>query len=104
METPETENSEEKKAPVDPWEPVQLKLIAPIEWGKQSIGELTIRPYGKAVRDLTLPMTPEGKIDYRPYDLAKVALRMAGHADGVIDKMHPKDISACAQVALSFFV
>lgn len=88
----------------DPFAPVVVKLCAPVQFGKDRITELVLKPNARAFKDLTLPMTQEGKVDYQPYPLAACGVRMAGHPNAVLDKLHPRDLNEVAQAVLGFLV
>ncbi len=82
---------------------VTLKLKSPIEFGKTTLEELVVVPTPRAYKGFSLSMTPEGKIDYQPYELATIGMRMAGQSSGAVDKMSIADMNALAQLVLSFF-
>jgi hypothetical protein len=86
--------------------PVTIKLREPVQFGKKSepVTELVLKPTARACRDLTLPMTGEGKIDYQPYKLALAGLGMAGVAGGAafVDLMHVADMNEVALAVMGF--
>lgn len=87
-------------------ETTEIALRRPVQRGKdETITRLVLRPATKHFRTLTLPMKGEGEnatIDFQPYHLAKVGLRMAGQPDDVLDRMHPADMMEVATTVLGF--
>lgn len=100
----------DEKAERKPGEAAVVSLRVPIEFGKLGpITELVIKPSGRAYRDLTIPMTVNSdgskKIDFQPYPLAVVGLKMAGHvaeAQILADRMDPKDMTEVALEVMGF--
>ena len=84
-----------------------IKLRTPITFGSTVLEELELKTTGRALREFSLPMTPEGKIDYQPHALAVVGLKMAGQvaaAATIVDKMEDlQDLSEIAQTVMGFF-
>ncbi len=93
METPE--EAPERK----PGEPVTITLKEPIDMGSRKITELVLRFNARAMRDVTIMLAPDGSRVIRPYDLARAAVRMAGEADPVFEKLGGLDFMACAEAA-----
>lgn len=90
---------------------VRIQLRQPVKFGRDAepVTELVLQPNGRALRDLTLTIAPgdvESKIDFRPYDLTLVGLRMAGIAGdkAFADLMCPQDIWEVGQAVLGFIV
>ncbi len=83
-------------------EPVVHKLFRPVQFGEETIAELTIRPSAKSMRDLALPMKGDGTMLYEPYALAKVAVHMAGQPNAVLDMLHPTDVMTLSTVVMDF--
>lgn len=85
---------------------MKIKLSDPIQFGKDLIEELDLKPTAWAWREFSMPMTTEGQIEYQPYKLALVALEMAGVAGGasIMKKMSSMDMNALAQAVLGFLV
>lgn len=81
---------------------VTVKLSVPVQWGKETIESLEIKPTARAFRDFSIPMTENGKIDYQPYQLAKVGLLCAGKVESIVDKLEVADMVKVAQVVLGF--
>lgn len=84
---------------------VTIKLKSPIQFGKQSplIEELVLKPTARAFKEFSLPMTSDGKIDYQPYQLAAVGVRMAGQPNPVVDQLGVEDMIEVANAVLGFF-
>jgi hypothetical protein len=85
--------------------PVIIKLTEPVEFGSTMIETLELKPTGRAMRGLTLPME-KGKLDYQPWPLAVVGLKMAGHvatAETIADRLSPADLTEVANTVLGFF-
>lgn len=85
-------------------EPVKYTLEYPIEFGKETIVELELRPSAGAFRGFKQTMSVEGTVTFEPHAAALVALRMAGRPDVLLDKLDPSDMMALAGLAQSFFV
>lgn len=107
MDTPAEDvdlSDETKDAPV---EPVEFKLRRPTRWGKGATGEisvLTLRPTPRAMKDLTVTIDPAtGKLDFKPYDLARVGFVMAGYPPAVVDTIDHRDVQDLAMAVLGFF-
>lgn len=85
-----------------------IKLRQPVQFGRDAepVSELELKPNGRALRDLSIGMTAEGKVDFEPYKLTLVALRMAGVAGdkAFADLMDPADIWEVGQAVLGFLV
>ena len=94
----------ENASAADPSKPVSMKLRTPVEWGKdQTIDELTLKPTARAFKEMTLAVDPNtGKVDYQPYALALVGIRMAGHPPAVLDRMDHRDMLELSQLVFGF--
>lgn len=107
METADSEKTDDTdKSKRSASEPMTVRLRKPIPHGSQPIEELTLKPTSRAFKDFSLPMTAELKIDYQPYALALVGLKMAGYvvdSSKLIDRMDPKDMVELSQAVLGFF-
>ena len=82
-----------------------VTLKHPIQFGETLIETLEVKPTGRALRDFTLPMEGD-KVDFQPFKLAVVGLKMSGHiagAEKIADMMHPGDMRDLAIVVLGFF-
>lgn len=102
-----TDAAQEVDAPRLPSSPVTIKLRQPIQFGQTMIEELTLKPNARAFKDFSLPADAKGKVDYQPYQLALVGLKLAGHmaaAPALVDKLDPKDMVELSQAVFSFFV
>lgn len=80
-----------------------LQLEKPIQFGKELITELVLRPSAKAFRDFSLPMKADGTILFQPYELASVGVRMARYPSAVVDMLAPEDMIQLAHQVMDFF-
>lgn len=99
------EPSDEKQEPEPERKPGEpLKLRDPVQFGSELIEELVFKPSARAFKEFSLPMDQRGKIDYQPYALAQVGIKMAGHPAAVVDKLSVRDMNEVAQAVLGFLV
>ena len=82
---------------------IAFKLRTPIKVGAELVTDLTLKSTARAWKDFSLPMSAEGKIDFQPYVLAQVGLKMAAQAPGLVDHMDAADMFRLSQVVMSFF-
>lgn len=84
--------------------PVTMRLREPVQFGRDAdpISELVLRPVAKHFRDLSIKTGADGSLDYEPYKLALVGMRMAGQPTAVLDLMHPADMSEVARLVMGF--
>jgi len=79
-----------------------VKLKYPVSFGSETIEELTLKPSAGAFRGFSQKAGADGSVAYAPYDLAVVAMKMAGQPNAVADKLHPADMQTLAQEVLGF--
>lgn len=84
--------------------PEAYTLTHPIQFGSETISELQLKPSAGAFKGFSQVVRDDGSVVFDPYALALVAVRMAGKAPAVADKLHPADMNRLAQVAMSFLV
>lgn len=82
--------------------PTTYTLKEPIQFGSQPITELVLKPTAKAFRGFSLPMTEDGRVFFQPYELAEVAVRMAGHPAVVTEMLSAEDMAAVAGIVMGF--
>lgn len=87
--------------------PNLVVLKHPVDFGsKERIEELQLKPNCRSFREYELPMEMvEGgrnRVLFRPYELARVGLHMAGKPQAVLDKMHPEDMWEVANRVMGF--
>ena len=106
METPGTGTSAEEMAEAVAAAPPSrtLTLRVPVEFGSETISELTFKLNAQAFRNFGLPMQADGTIIFQPYELAKVGIRMAGQPPALLDRLDPADLWEVAQRVLGFIV
>lgn len=101
---------DEQQKAVAAGKPLTLKLKVPIEFGKELIEELTLKPHPRALRELELQMGKNGEGNFfvfKPYSCALVGMRMAGHfaaAQVLVDKMDGRDLFDLGMMVFTFFV
>ncbi len=80
-----------------------IKLREPVQFGSETITELTLKFSPRAVKDLKITMTPDGGQVFSPYDLASAGVRMAGYPDAVFQNLKSgQDLMDIAMAALLF--
>jgi hypothetical protein len=87
--------------------PYLVVLGHPVDFGaKERIEQLELKPNCRSFREYELPMEMvEGgrnRVLFRPYELARVGLHMAGRPQAVLDKMHPEDMWEVANRVMGF--
>lgn len=82
--------------------PITIKLEVPVILGEENVEQLVLKPTARAFKELSVPMSGDGKMFYEPYALANVGVRMAGQTTALVDKLDPADMSAIAQAVLGF--
>lgn len=108
MATPDAMPVDEKPEPgpgdipAKPPKFVTIRLLEPIEFGKDTIEEMTLKPTARSFKEFSLPVKEDGTMLYEPYKLASVGVRMAGHPNAVADKLGIDDMNEIAQAVLSF--
>jgi hypothetical protein len=95
------------KAAVDAERLMVVVLRHPVQFGKDTIEQLVLKPTCRSFRDYELPMEmsedgTKNKVLFRPYELARVGLHMAGQPAAVLDKMHPADMWEVANRVMGF--
>lgn len=85
-------------------EPKEIKLRLPVEWGKETVTTLTLKPTGRAYRNFSIKTTDGGMV-FEPYPCALVGLKMAAQPGGeeFLDRMDIRDIRDLGEAALAFF-
>lgn len=85
---------------------VTIKLSTPIQFGKDAepIVELVLKATPRAFRELQLPITEDGTTLFRPYELAKVGLKMAGQPAPILDLMDIADMMEVATAVMGFLI
>lgn len=86
---------------------MKITLKMPVQFGKELIEELELKPTGRAMRGLRVESTGNGGFVYEPFAYAVAGLKMAGHvasAEAIADRLHPADQQEIATAVLSFFV
>lgn len=88
-----------------------VELQTPVQFGRDSepVTRLELKASGRALRELTVPMSVEGTsqiVMVKPYELTLVGLRMAGIAGdrAFADLMDPRDIWEVAQQVMGFIL
>ena len=81
---------------------VTITLAEPVQFGSQTIAELTIRqPRGKNARRLALTISAEGaRISFA--DVLEVLADCAGVSSAVVDELVMGDLAVCAAELLGF--
>lgn len=81
-----------------------LKLKRPIEFGGQTIDELTFQPFkAKHMRGVTI-LVRDGGIALAPEDILKVAARLAGVLPAALDELGQEDYSEVLQRVTPLFL
>jgi hypothetical protein len=83
-------------------EPVTVTLNYPIQFGQELVEELTIRATAKAFRNFEVQGTQDGRMVFKPYELAILGLAMAGKPRAMVDLMDPSDMQEVATIVLGF--
>lgn len=79
-------------------------LVHPIDFGKERIETLELKPTGRAMRDFSLEITKDGGMRVELYRLCLVGLTMAGKPSAIADKMDAEDVSGLGMRALAFIM
>lgn len=84
--------------------PVTVRLREPVQFGKDAepITELVLKPTARHFRDLVIRTAEDGTVEYEPYRLALVGMKMAGQSAAVLDLMDPRDMSEVAAMVMGF--
>lgn len=87
-------------------DPNLVVLKHPVQFGKELIEQLEMKPSCRSFREYELPMEMvdggRNRVLFRPYELARVGLHMAGKPQAVLDKMHPEDMWEVANRVMGF--
>lgn len=84
-------------------EPVTYALEYPVQFGSETVTELTLRPSAGAFRGFKMTVGADQRVEMDPHAAAVVAVRMAGRPDVFVDKLDPCDMLALGALAQSFF-
>jgi len=95
----EKENTQEATAP----SPI-YKLAHPVDFGKEQITEIEMKPTGKAMRDFKMRIHSDESIEIEPFRLAELGLTMAGKPRVIAEMMHPEDVTALGIAAMAFIM
>ncbi len=95
----ETEESQASDTPSNVY-----VLLHPIEYGKERIEQLELKPAGRHMRDFKLKLGADESIEFEPYRCAEQGLLLAGKPPTLADKMHPADLTGLAMVFMSFIL
>jgi hypothetical protein len=92
----EVENESEAKSVKPRRSSIKVKLIEPIEFGSETISEITLKPIrGKHLRNL--PSTPTLN------DILKLASKISGVSSAIFDEMCSEDVIRVSEAVGELF-
>lgn len=83
--------------------PMKYQFQEPFKWGTGEVTEMEMKPTAGAFQGFSMHMDADGAIDFKPYDLAALCMKMAGFPESATRRLSVQDMNILAQHGLCFF-